>query len=138
MIGSFFSGCPNTTCGECVGCVAITGDASVSTVFITAIYCILLSIFGPFVAFVNSMPACITGGVCIALYGFIAVSGLRMLQNVDLAENSNLFVVAAILVTGIGGLSLNFGPITVSPIATGLLLGILVNTVFNRNASYSD
>ena len=132
MIGSFFGGCPNTTYGECVGCVAITGDASVSTVFITAIYCILLSFFGPFVAFVNSVPACITGGVCIALYGFIAVSGLKMLQPVDLSDNRNLFVVAAILVTGIGGLTLNLGPITISAIATGLILGIIVNVVFNK------
>ena len=132
MIGAFFGGCPNTTYGECVGCVAITGDASVSTVFITAIYCILLSFCGPFVAFVNSVPACITGGVCIALYGFIAVSGLKMLQPVDLGENRNLFVVAAILVTGIGGLTLNLGPVTISAIATALILGIVVNVIFNR------
>ena len=132
IIGAFFGGCPNTTYGECVGCVAITGDASVSTVFITAIYCILLAFFGPFVAFVNSVPACITGGVCIALYGFIAVSGLKMLQPVDLGDNRNLFVVAAILVTGIGGLTLNLGPITISSIATALILGIIVNVVFNK------
>ncbi|MBO5569900.1 MAG: uracil-xanthine permease [Clostridia bacterium] len=134
VIGAFFGGCPNTTYGECVGCVAITGDASTSTVFITAIYCILLSFFGPFVAFVNSVPACITGGVCIALYGFIAVSGLKMLQPVDLNENRNLFVVAAILVCGIGGLTLNLGPITISAIATALILGIIVNVVFNKEA----
>ena len=132
IIGAFFGGCPNTTYGECVGCVAITGDASVSTVFITAIYCIVLSFFGPFVAFVNSVPACITGGVCIALYGFIAVSGLKMLQPVDLGENRNLFVVAAILVTGIGGLTLNLGPITISSVATALILGVIVNVFFNK------
>jgi uracil permease len=81
---------------------------------------------------VNSIPACITGGVCIALYGFIAVSGLKMVQKVDLGDNRNLFVVAAILVPGIGGLTLNFGPITISSIATALILGILVNVIFNR------
>ncbi len=135
IIGSFFGGCPNTTYGESVGCVAITGNASVSTIIIAAIYCIILSFFGPFTAFVNSIPACITGGVCIALYGFIAVSGLKMLQPVDLGDNRNLFVVAAILVPGIGGLTLNFGPITISSIATGLILGILVNVIFNRRGA---
>ncbi len=131
-IGSFFGGCPNTTYGESVGCVAITRNASVSTIFLAAIYCIVLSFFGPFTAFVNSIPACITGGVCIALYGFIAVSGLKMLQPVDLNDNRNLFVVAAILVTGIGGLELRFEHLTISSIATALILGILVNVIFNR------
>ncbi|MBQ4073691.1 MAG: uracil-xanthine permease [Clostridia bacterium] len=134
IVGSFFGGCPNTTYGESVGCVAITGNASVSTIVIAALYCIVLSFFGPFTAFVNSIPSCITGGVCIALYGFIAVSGLKMVQKVDLGDNRNLFVVAAILVPGIGGLTLNLGPITISPIATALILGILVNVIFNRRS----
>ena len=132
IIGSFFGGCPNTTYGESVGCVAITGNASISTIAIEAVYCIVLSFFDPFVCFVNSIPSCIVGGVCIALYGFIAVSGLKMLQPVDLNDNRNLFVVAAILVPGIGGLTLNFSHITVSSIATGLILGIIINVIFNR------
>ncbi len=132
IIGSFFGGCPNTTYGESVGCVAITGNASISTIAIAGVYCMILSFFDPFVCFVNSIPSCIVGGVCIALYGFIAVSGLKMLQPVDLSDNRNLFVVAAILVVGIGGLTLNFGPITISAIATGLILGVIVNVVFNK------
>ena len=132
IIGSFFGGCPNTTYGESVGCVAITGNASISTIAIAAVYCIILSFFDPFVCFVNSIPSCIVGGVCIALYGFIAVSGLKMLQPVDLNDNRNLFVVAAILVPGIGGLTLNFTHITVSSIAVGLILGVIVNVIFNK------
>ena len=132
IVGSLFGGCPNTTYGESVGCVAITGNASVSTIVIAAIYCIILAFFDPFVAFVNSIPSCITGGVCIALYGFIAVSGLKMLQPVDLNDNRNLFVVAAILVCGIGGLTLKLGPVEISSIATALILGIIVNVIFNR------
>ena len=132
IVGSFFGGCPNTTYGESVGCVAITGNASISTIALAAIYCIVLSFFDPFVAFVNSIPSCITGGVCIALYGFIAVSGLKMVQHVDLNDNRNLFVVAAVLVPGIGGLKLNLGPVEISAIATALILGIIVNVVFNK------
>ena len=132
IIGSFFGGCPNTTYGESVGCVAITGNASVSTIVIAAIYCIILSFLDPFTCFVNSIPTCIIGGVCIALYGFIAVSGLKMVQHVDLGDNRNLFVVASILVCGIGGLELKLGPITISAIASALILGIIVNVLFNR------
>ena len=135
IVGSFFGGCPNTTYGESVGCVAITGNASISTIAIAALYCIVLSFFDPFVCFVNSIPSCIVGGACIALYGFIAVSGLKMLQPVDLNDNRNLFVVAGILVPGIGGLTLNFGAITISSIATGLILGIIINVVFNKRAA---
>ena len=82
-------------------------------------------------AFVNSIPGCVMGGVCITLYGFIAVSGLRMFKHIDLDQNRNLFVVATILITGIGGLTLNFGKITITNIATALILGILVNTVLS-------
>lgn len=135
IVGALFGGCPNTTYGESVGCIAITGNASVSTIAIAAVYCVLLSFFDPFVCFVNSIPTCIVGGVCIALYGFIAVSGLKMIQPVDLNDHRNLFVVAAILVCGIGGLTLNFGSVQISAIATGLIVGILVNVIFNRRAN---
>ena len=135
IVGALFGGCPNTTYGESVGCIAITGNASVSTIAIAAVYCVLLSFFDPFVCFVNSIPTCIVGGVCIALYGFIAVSGLKMLQPVDLNDNRNLFVVAAILVCGIGGLTLHFGSVHISSIATGLILGILVNVIFNKRTA---
>ena len=80
IAGALFGGCPNTTYGESVACVAITGNASVVTIFAAAIGCMLFSFITPLVAFVDSIPACVMGGVCIALYGFIAVSGLKMIQ----------------------------------------------------------
>ena len=133
IAGAIFGGCPNTTYGESVGCVAITGNASVSTIGLTAIMAILLSFFTPFVAFVNTIPSCVVGGICIALYGFIAVSGLKMLHEVDLGESENLFVVSAILVTGIGGLSLNFGGVVEIPnIATALIIGVLTKLIVGK------
>ena len=72
------------------------------------------------------------GGVCMALYGFIAVSGLKMIQKVDLNENRNLFVVSTILISGIGGLSLVFGKVTLTSIACALILGILVNVMLSK------
>ncbi len=129
MVGAFFGGCPNTTYGESIACVAISGNASVVTIITTAVLAILVSFIAPFVAFVNSIPSCVMGGVCIALYGFIAVSGLKMVQKVDLEENRNLFVVSTILVCGIGGLSLSFGALTITSVATALILGIIVNQI---------
>ena len=132
MAGAIFGGCPNTTYGESVGCVAISGNASIVTILTTAIMAIVISFFGPFAAFLSTIPNCVMGGVCVALYGFIAVSGLKMIQKVDLNDNKNLFVVAAILIPGIGGLTLSFGAVTITNIACALILGILANIMLNR------
>ncbi|MBP5184180.1 MAG: uracil-xanthine permease [Lachnospiraceae bacterium] len=131
MAGAFFGGCPNTTYGESIGCVAITGNASVATIFAAAIGAIVISFITPFVAFVNSIPSCVMGGVCMALYGFIAVSGLKMVQKVNLEDNRNLFVVSTILIAGIGGLTLSFGKITITAVACALILGIIVNFILS-------
>lgn len=132
MVGAFFGGCPNTTYGESVACVAITKNASVATIIAAAVGAILISFISPFIAFVNSIPSCVMGGVCMALYGFIAVSGLKMIQDVDLNKNKNLFVVSVILIAGIGGLTLTFGAVTITSVACALILGILANLLLKN------
>ena len=130
--GSIFGGCPNTTYGESVGCVAISGNASVATIFTTAIMAIVISFFGPFATFLSTIPSCVMGGICIALYGFIAVSGLKMIQAIDLNQNKNLFVVSVILIAGVGGLAVSFGKVTITSIACALILGIITNTIVGK------
>lgn len=137
IAGAFFGGCPNTTYGESVACVAITRNASIYSIIGAAVGAIIISFFSPFVAFINSIPSCVMGGVCLALYGFIAVSGLKMLKDIDLGENKNLFVVSAILVAGVGGLSVSFGKITLTAVATALILGIIVNLIVSKSVSGS-
>ncbi len=135
MYGAVFGGCPNTTYGESVGCVAITKNASVATITVTAIMAVIVSFISPFVAFLDSIPGCVMGGVCITLYGFIAVSGLKMIQKVDLEKNANLFTTAVILITGIGGMSLAIGNVTLTTTACSLILGIITNIVVNLKKS---
>lgn len=143
IAGTVLGICPNTTYGESVGCVAITGNASVRTIFVTAIMCIVLSFLSPIMALLQTIPAAVMGGVCFTLYGFIAVSGLKMFKDIDLGENKNLFVVSAILIAGIGGLAIQIPyhiagnglvdkAITVTSIATALILGIITYAVMNR------
>ncbi len=132
FLGAIFGGCPNTTYGESVGCVAITKNASVYTIITAAVMAIIIAFISPFIAFVNSIPSCVMGGVCMALYGFIAVSGLKMVQNVNLNLNKNLFVVSSILIAGIGGLTLNFGQITITSVACALILGIIINLIVSK------
>lgn len=134
VAGAIFGGCPNTTYGESVGCVAITKNASVVTILTTAIMCLVISFFGPFVTFLASIPNCVMGGVCMTLYGFIAVSGLKMIQDVDLNDNANLFTVAVILISGIGGLTVSFNiggdhTVKLTAVACALILGIIVNAI---------
>ena len=138
IAGSLFGGCPNTTYGESVGCVAITGNASVVTIIATAIMCMVISFFGPFVTFLSSIPNCVMGGVCVTLYGFIAVSGLKMIQDVDLGDNKNLFVVAVILICGIGGLTVSFGKVTITAVACALILGIITNVILSKGKSADE
>ena len=137
MAGAFFGGACNTTYGESVGCVAISGNASIRTIWVTALMAIVLSFFLPFSTLLASIPTPVMGGVCIALYGFIAVSGLKMIQNVDLGDNRNLFVVSVILIAGVGGFAMTFvlpnnaGEITLTEVACALILGIIVNLIVN-------
>lgn len=132
LVGAIFGGCPNTTYGESIGCVAITKNASVATIIAAAVLAIVISFVSPFIAFVNSIPSCVMGGVCMALYGFIAVSGLKMVQQVDLNQNKNLFVVSSILIAGIGGLTLNVGKVTITSVACALILGIIINLILTN------
>ncbi len=138
IAGAFFGGCPNTTYGESVGCVAISGNASVVTIFTTAILAIVAAFVAPFTTLLATIPNCVMGGVCMALYGFIAVSGLKMIQKVDLEDNRNLFVVSVILIAGIGGLVVAFGKITITSIACALILGILTNIMLGGNKNKSE
>ena len=164
MVGTAFGICPNTTYGESVGCVAITKNASVRTIFVAACMLVVLSFLSPLTAALRTIPNCVMGGVCLTLYGFIAVSGFKMFQQVDLNKSKNLFIVAAILISGIGGLSLQIpyaiakedtlingvpflkgqvtNAITITSIATALILGIVTMVVCNaiekRNAPEED
>ena len=146
IVGSIFGGAANTTYGESIGCVAITGNASIISIITAAIGCMVLSFFTPFVALINSIPKCVMGGACVALYGFIAVSGLQMLRKVDLNNSKNLFIVSGILVTGIGGLTLQFGfnemtqgpVLTVTSLAVALIFDIITNLIVNDGKLVAD
>ncbi|MBO5952786.1 MAG: uracil-xanthine permease [Oscillospiraceae bacterium] len=143
IAGTVFGICPNTTYGESVGCVAITRNASIVTITTTAIMCMVLSFVSPIMVILQTIPSCVMGGVCLTLYGFIAVSGLKMFKNLDLDNNKNLFVVASILISGIGGLAIRIpyaiaenGAITntiqITSIATALIIGIATNAILTK------
>ena len=132
IAGAFFGGCPNTTYGESIACVAITRNASTVSIWGCAIACIIFSMLSPLVAFLETIPSCVMGGVCIALYGFIAVSGFKIFQTVDLNKNRNLFVASIIFITGVGGMIVTFGAVQIRTVACALILGILTNVMLSK------
>ena len=134
MVSTLFGGCPNTTYGESIGCVAITRNASTISIWWCAILCIVFSLLSPLVAFLETIPSCVMGGVCIALYGFIAVSGFKMFQTVDLNKNKNLFVASIIFITGVGGMVVHFGQVEIRTVACALILGIITNLVLSKES----
>lgn len=133
IVSTAFGGCPNTTYGESIGCVAITRNASTVSIWGCAILCILFSLISPLVAFLETIPNCVMGGVCVALYGFIAVSGFKMFQKVDLNINRNLFVASVIFITGVGGMVVKIGAVEIRTVACALILGILTNILLGGN-----
>ena len=132
MIGATFGGCPNTTYGESIGCVALSKNASTRTILLASTMCIIIAFFYPLVLFVESIPSCVVGGISIALFGFISVSGLRMFKDFDLNDSKNLFIVASIFISGIGGLFLKFGSVEISNIACALIIGIITNLLLSN------
>ena len=138
MIGAFFGGCPNTTYGESIACVAITRNASTVSIWGAAFACILFSLITPLVCFLETIPSCVMGGVCVALYGFIASSGFKMFQKVDLNDNCNLFTACVIFIVGVGGMTLQFGQVEIRTVACALILGILTNVMLSKSQKKAE
>lgn len=138
IAGTFFGGCPNTTYGESIGTIAISKNASVQTIFIGAILCLILSFVGPFSSFLTSIPPCVIGGLCVCLYGYIGVSGFKLFKNIDFENQKNIFVVSIILVFGIGGMVLDFGQVKITQVAMALIFGILINLLCSIKPKHKD
>ena len=135
-LSGVMSGVANTTYGENVAVVGVTKVASTKVVLTAALGAILLAFLKPVMCLVMTIPTCVTGGVSLILYGFIASSGVKSLlrAKVDFGNTKNIFVASVILVSGIGGLALKFGNpaepvITVTSIAVSMILGIIMNLI---------
>lgn len=137
-VSGVLCGCANTTYGENVAVVGVTKVASVRVIITACFATIALGFFTPLMVVVQTIPACITGGVSLVLYGFIASSGVKMLINekVDFGKARNIFIAAAILVAGIGGLSISFNvagqAVTITSTAVAMILGIILNVVLKE------
>ena len=140
-VATAISGCvcgaANTTYGENVAVIGVSKVASVGVIILAAIVTVFLGFVRPLMCVVETIPACITGGVSLILYGFIASSGVKMLVNnkIDFGNTKNIFVASVILVAGIGGLKFSVGAITITSTAVAMILGIVLNIVLKDKES---
>ena len=133
LVGSIFGGLGICSYGEGVACVGFSKVASTMVTLVAAIILILLGFLGPVQAFIASIPSCVFAGAAIILYGFIACSGIKMLQKTDLNNQKNLIIVSSVLSLGISGLVVGGSVINFSATALALIVGIILNFVLKEN-----
>lgn len=111
-ISGAMCGAANTTYGENVAVIGTTKIASVKVVLLAALMTVIIGFVTPFTALLSTIPSCVTGGVSLILYGFIASSGVKMLiqEKVNFSSSRTIFITSVILVAGIGGLTLQLFP----------------------------
>ena len=132
LLSSFYGGLLTCSYGESVSCIGFSKVASPVVTGVAAIMMIILSFFEPIQVFVSSIPSCVFGGCAIILYAFIAASGVRTLQNVDLNNNKNLLLVAMPLSIGISGIALGGATFALSGTALALIAGVVLNIVLKE------
>ena len=129
---SSVSGLNYCSYGESVATVGFSKVASVRVTRVAAAVMILLGFIGPVQAFITSIPSCAFAGAAIILYGFIACSGIKMLQKTDLNIQKNLIIVSTVLSLGISGLVVGGKIISFSATALALIAGIILNIVLKE------
>ena len=134
IIAGFFGAPPVTSYGENIGVMAITKIHSVYVIAGAAVFAVVLSFIGKISALIHSIPTPVIGGVSIALFGVIASSGLKILvdNKVNFDDKRNLLIASVILVSGIGGLTLNVAGISISGVAFSTILGILMHLILPK------
>ena len=135
-LAALFGAPANTTYGENTGVLALSRIYDPRVIRIAAVLAMLFSFSPKFAAIISSMPSGTIGGVSLVLYGMISAVGVRnVVENkVDFTKSRNVLVAALILVLSIGisyssAGSLQLGAISLSGLAVGSIVGIVLNAV---------
>jgi uracil permease len=132
VLSGFTGSPPNTTYGENIGVMAITGVYSVWVIRGAALLAICFSCVGKIAAAISSIPAPVMGGITMLLYGIIAVQGIRMFveQKVDFSKNYNMVLGAVTFVVGVSGASITVGQVQFKGMAFAAITGVLLSLSF--------
>ena len=135
-LAALFGAPANTTYGENTGVLALSKIYDPRVIRIAAVLAMLFSFSPKFAAIISSMPGGTIGGVSLVLYGMISAVGVRnVVENkVDFTKSRNVLVAALILVLSIGisyssAGALRLGPISLSGLAVGSIVGIVLNAI---------
>ena len=135
VVGTTFGGLGICSYGEGVACVGFSRVAATEVTLGAAVLLVLLGSLAPVQAFIASIPSCVFAGAAIILYGFIACSGIKMLQRVDLNVQKNLVMVSTVLSLGISGLVVGGATISLSATGLALVVGILLNLLLKEKTN---
>lgn len=141
FVSALLGGPPKTTYGENIGVLAITRVYSVYVIFGAAVLAIVFSFFGKAMAFIQTIPTAVLGGISILLFGIIASSGLRMLvdNKIDFGQNRNLVISSVILVIGIGGAALEISEtFAIEGMALAAIIGVILNLILPGREKDAD
>lgn len=136
-VGCLVGSLPNTSYGESVGTTGFSKICSKYVITLAAIIMGVAAFFGPLQAFLVSIPSSIFGGCAAVLYGYITLSGIRTIKdnNIDLNNNKNVTIIAAVLTLGVSGAVCNFGVISIGTTALAMIVGIVLNLILKDNNS---
>jgi len=134
---SMMGGPPNTTYSEVTGAVTITRAFNPAVMTCAALAAIVLAFVGKVGALLQTIPTPVMGGILIMLFGAIVVVGLNLLVRAreDLLEPRNLTIIAVVLVTGVGGLSIGTADWALKGIGLAGVLGVIANLVLPRRTN---
>jgi len=135
LISACFGGLGSCSYGESVATIGFSKVSSVAVTFTAAIMLGLLGFLAPVQAFITSIPSCVFAGAAIILYGFIACSGIKMLQKTDLNNQKNLIIVSSVLSLGISGLAIGGKTISFSATALALIVGVVLNLILKETTN---
>ncbi len=134
MLGTFIGAMPNTSYGESVGTTGFSKICSKYVITLAAIIMGIAAFIGPLQAFLVSIPSAIFGGCAAILYGYITLSGIRTIKdsNIDLNNNKNITILAAVLTLGVSGAVCNFGVVSIGTTALAMIIGIILNLILKE------
>ena len=133
-IGCGLSGILNTSYGESVGTTGFSRICSKYVITLAAVIMGIAAFIGPLQAFLVSIPSAIFGGCAAVLYGYITLSGIRTIKdnNIDLNNNKNITILAAVLTLGVSGAVCNFGVVSIGTTALAMIVGIMLNLILKE------
>ena len=133
LVAGLLGSVPNTTYGENTSLLAITKNYNPKLLRRTAMIAIVLSFIGIFGAVLQSVPACVIGGISLQLYCMIAWIGVKNIKdNKSYKSIKKLIVIAVILIVGLSGLTVTLGSIAISGLALAVIVGVILNLVLNH------